>query len=59
LAGPVLVNYIREFQLEHGVAPAQSYFLTMYLMSWLLVLGFLCNHNVNPIEARFFGRNAA
>lgn len=48
LAGPALVNYIRAFQVERGVPPAQSYFLTLYLMSWLLVLGFLFNHAIVP-----------
>jgi MFS family permease len=31
VAGPVLVNYIREYQIAHGVAPAQAYSFTMYL----------------------------
>jgi MFS family permease len=59
LAGPGLVNYIREYQIEHGVAPAHSYFLTMYLMSWLLVFGFLCNHLVSEVDPRFFDRQDA
>ena len=56
LAGPVLVNYIRAFQIEQGVPSAQAYFLTMYLMSWLLVFGFLFNHNLGEVDARFFRR---
>jgi MFS family permease len=35
--GPVLVNYIREYNLAHGVAKAQAYNLTMYVMAVLLV----------------------
>jgi hypothetical protein len=27
--GPVLVNYIREYNVTHGVAPAQAYNVTM------------------------------
>jgi len=53
VAGPVLVNYIREYQVTHGVAPAQSYSSTMYLMAGLLVLGFLSNHLVTEVEHRF------
>jgi MFS family permease len=53
LAGPVLVNYIREYQIAHGVPPAQSYSFTMYLMAGLLVLGFLSNHLIHEVEARY------
>src|SRR5712675_431770 len=41
--GPVLVNYIREYNITHGVAPAQAYNITMYVMAVLLVIGFICN----------------
>jgi MFS family permease len=47
--GPVLVNYIREYQLEHGVARADAYTITMYILSGLLVLGFICNWLVKPV----------
>jgi len=43
IAGPVLVNYIREYQIEHDVARAEAYTVTMYLMAGLLVVGFICN----------------
>lgn len=32
IAGPVLVNYIREYQFNHGVAKADAYSVTMYVM---------------------------
>src|SRR5438128_5915816 len=41
--GPVLVNYIREYQLAHGVAKADSYSITMYILASMLIVGFLCN----------------
>jgi len=47
--GPVLVNYIREYQLDHGVARADAYTITMYILSGLLVLGFICNWLVRPV----------
>ena len=31
--GPVLVNYIREYQIDHGVPKAQAYNVTMYMMA--------------------------
>jgi MFS family permease len=54
VAGPVLVNYIREYQIERGVPAAQAYNVTMYLMAGLLVIGFLANLAVRPVPDRFF-----
>jgi MFS family permease len=53
VAGPVLVNYIRQYQIDHGVPPAQSYNVTMYLMAGLLVLGFIANLSVRPVPERY------
>ena len=52
VAGPVLVNYIREYQVAHGVARASAYSVTMYLMASLLVIGFVANWAVRPVGAR-------
>jgi MFS family permease len=54
VAGPVLVNYIREYQIKHGVPAAESYDVTMYLMAALLVIGFFCNLAVRPVPDRFY-----
>ena len=51
--GPVLVNYIRQYQIDHGVAKAAAYNITMYIMAGLLVVGLLCNLLVKPVNARF------
>jgi len=50
--GPVLVNYIRQYEIDHGVPNAQAYNVTLYLMAGLLVLGFCCNLAVRPVAAR-------
>lgn len=50
VAGPVLVNYIREYQIGHGVAPRNAYSITMYLMASLLVIGFVCNWLVGNVD---------
>jgi MFS family permease len=51
--GPVLVNYIRQYQVDHGVAKADAYTQTMYLMAGLLVIGLICNLLVRPVRRRF------
>jgi hypothetical protein len=37
--GPILVNYIREYQIARGVPKAQAYDITMYVLSALLMRG--------------------
>jgi MFS family permease len=51
--GPVLVNYIREYQIDHGVPKAQAYNTTMYIMAGLLVIGFICNSMIKAVHDRF------
>jgi len=51
--GPVLVNYIREYNVTHGVPKAQAYNTTMYIMAGLLVIGFICNLLVKAVDTRF------
>jgi hypothetical protein len=50
--GPVLVNYIREYNVTHGVPAAQAYNTTMYLMAALLVVGFICNACIRAVNER-------
>ncbi len=52
--GPVLVNYIRQYQIDHGVAKADAYTITMYIMAGLLFIGFLCNLAVRPVADRHY-----
>src|SRR5215469_10847089 len=52
ILGPVLVNYIREYNISHGVPKADAYDITMYLMAGLLVIGFFCNLFVRPVHDR-------
>ena len=51
--GPVLVNYIREYQLDHGVARQDAYSITMYILAGLLALGALCNWLVTPVAEKY------
>jgi hypothetical protein len=50
--GPVLVNYIRDYQIDHGVARAQAYSLTMFILAGLLALGFVCNLLIKPVKPK-------
>ncbi len=54
VAGPVLVNYIREYQIGHGVAKADAYSVTMYIMAGLLVVGFVCNLLVTQLGEKHY-----
>jgi len=58
VAGPVLVNYIREYQVAHGVAKANAYSVTMYIMAGLLVAGFIANFLVTPVDPSRHWRGA-
>jgi MFS family permease len=51
--GPVLVNYIREYQIGNGVPKAQAYNTTMYIMAGLLVIGFMCNALMRAVHDRY------
>jgi MFS family permease len=50
--GPVLVNYIRQYQIDNGVPKAQAYNTTMYIMAGLLVIGFIANACVQAVHER-------
>ncbi|MBY6242373.1 OFA family MFS transporter [Methylosinus sp. Sm6] len=56
--GPVLVNYIRDYQLDHGVAREAVYNQTMYILAGLLVVGLVCDLAVRPVAERFFMTDA-
>lgn len=51
--GPVLVNYIRQYQIDSGVAKADAYTVTMFIMAGLLVVGFVLNLLMRPVAERF------
>lgn len=54
IAGPSLVNYIREYQLHHGVAKTNAYSTVLYVMSGLLFLGLICNALIRPVSERAY-----
>ncbi|AOB29998.1 MFS transporter [Bordetella sp. H567] len=52
--GPVLISYLREYQLSIGVPRAQVYDITMYILAGLLVIGLLCNLAIRPVNPKHF-----
>ena len=57
--GPVIVNYMRQYQIDHGVPKAQAYNTTMYVMAALLLVGFFCNLFVTAVNARHHMKHEA
>jgi len=53
IVGPLLINFMRDYQVAHGVALAQSYNTTMYILTGFLLVGLLCNWLVAPVSERF------
>jgi MFS family permease len=56
--GPVLISYIRDYQIEHGVPKAQAYSVTMYIMCGLLLIGFLCNFAMRAVNEKYYYRGS-
>ena len=50
--GPVLVNYIREYQIASGVPKAEAYTVTMYIMAGLLAVGLVLNLMMTPVDEK-------
>ena len=53
IIGPVVVNYIREFQLAAGVPRDQLYDTTMYILCAMLVAGLICNYLIKPVDPKW------
>jgi len=50
--GPVLVNYMREYQLQRGADKASAYQGVLHVMAGLLVVGFVANLLVRPVDEK-------
>jgi len=53
IIGPVVVNYIREFQLAAGVPRDQLYNTTMYILCAMLIAGLICNYLIRPVDPKW------
>ena len=54
IVGPVVVNYIREFEIAAGVPRDHVYDVTLYVLAAMLVGGFVYNHLVRPLADKWF-----
>jgi MFS family permease len=52
--GPVLVNYMREYQIQHGADKASAYQTVLHVMAGLLVIGFVANFAVRPVDQKYW-----
>jgi len=52
--GPLLVNYMREYQIAHGADKASAYQTVLEIMATLLVVGFVANLLVRPVAEKYW-----
>ena len=52
--GPVVVNYMREYQLASGLPREQVYNQTMTILAGMLAVGLVCNLMVRPLNPKWF-----
>ena len=52
--GPVIVNYMRDYQLSLGLPREQVYNQTMMILAGLLMIGLLCNLLIRPVADKWF-----
>ncbi len=51
IAGPSIVTYLRDYQIKSlGVAPKDAYSTAIYIMAGLLLIGFISNLLVRPVD---------
>jgi hypothetical protein len=54
ILGPVIVNYMRDYQLGLGLPREQVYNQTMMILAGLLMIGLLCNLLIRPVAEKWF-----
>lgn len=54
ILGPIIVNYMREYQIGLGLPREQVYNQTMYILVGMLVIGLVCNLLVRPLADKWF-----
>ncbi len=54
ILGPVIVNYMRDYQLGLGLPREQVYNQTMLILAGLLMIGLLCSLLISPVAEHWF-----
>lgn len=54
ILGPVVVNYMRDYQLGLGLPREQVYNQTMYILVGMLMIGLVCNLLIRPVADKHF-----
>ena len=54
ILGPVIVNYMREYQLALGMPREQVYNQTMMILAGMLMIGLVCNLLIRPVADKWF-----
>ncbi|MCX7074984.1 MAG: OFA family MFS transporter [Methylococcales bacterium] len=54
ILGPVIVNYMRDYQLGLGIPREQVYNQTMWILAGLLIAGLICNLLIRPVDEKWF-----
>jgi MFS family permease len=54
IIGPVVVNYMREYQIGLGLPREEVYNQTMYILVGMLAIGLVCNLMIRPLASKWF-----
>jgi MFS family permease len=54
ILGPVVVNYMRDYQLGLGIPREQVYNQTMFILVGMLVVGLIANLLIRPVHEKHF-----
>jgi MFS family permease len=52
--GPLLVNHMREYELQHGADKAGAYQSVLHVMAGLLLVGLMANLLVRPVADKYW-----
>ena len=58
ILGPVIVNYMREYQRSLGIPHDQAYNQTMLILAGMLMIGLVCNLLIRPVADKWFMTDA-
>jgi hypothetical protein len=53
VAGPLIVNAIADHQAAEGKSGADLYSVSLYIMVGVLIVGFIANLLIRPVNPRF------